>query len=45
MEILKGIENIATINLTHKDVVRHPLVKHIIRAYEKYENKNRGTIV
>lgn len=35
--ILKGIEDISIINLTHKDVVRHPLVMRIIEAYEKKE--------
>lgn len=43
-EILKGIENIAIMHLSHKDVVRHPLVKNIIKAYEKYEAKNPKTI-
>lgn len=37
VEILKGIDGIATVNLTHKDVVRHPLVMRIIEAYEKKE--------
>lgn len=33
--ILKGVEEIAVITLTEKDVVRHPLVMQIVRAYEK----------
>jgi phosphate starvation-inducible PhoH-like protein len=33
--ILTGIEGIAHIQLDESDVVRHRLVKHIIRAYEK----------
>ncbi len=33
--ILKGVEGIAVCELTAKDVVRHPLVMRIIRAYEK----------
>ncbi|MES2004450.1 MAG: PhoH family protein [Bacteroidota bacterium] len=33
--ILKNIEGIAQIELTEEDVVRHRLVKAIIRAYEK----------
>lgn len=33
--ILKGVEGIAICRLTDKDVVRHPLVMQIIRAYEK----------
>ena len=36
-EILKNIEGISVVNLTHRDVVRHPLVMNIIAAYEKKE--------
>lgn len=35
--ILAGVEGIALIYLTDKDVVRHPLVQSIIKAYEEYE--------
>jgi len=42
VDVLKGIDNIATINLTQKDVVRHPLVRDIVRAYEKYENRKKN---
>ena len=38
-EILDGVEGIAVCRLTSKDVVRHPLVMRIIRAYEKDEDK------
>jgi len=38
-KILKGIEGIAFVYLNETDVVRHPLVKKIIKAYEKYEGK------
>ena len=41
VEILKGIEDIAVINLSHKDVVRHPLVMRIIEAYEKKEKSGQ----
>ena len=34
-KVLKDITDIGIVNLTHKDVVRHPLVQKIIRAYEK----------
>ncbi len=34
-EVLKGVEGIAVCRLTAKDVVRHPLVMRIVRAYEK----------
>ncbi len=33
--VLEGVEGIAVCRLTAKDVVRHPLVMRIIRAYEK----------
>lgn len=45
MEILKNVEGVAQMQLTNKDVVRHPLVKSIIKAFEKYENRKRGGIV
>ena len=32
--LLSGVEGIAFINFTERDVVRHPLVQDIIRAYE-----------
>ena len=35
LEVLRGVEGIAQIYLTEKDVVRHRLVQQIIRAYEK----------
>jgi phosphate starvation-inducible PhoH-like protein len=37
--ILEGIPGIAIVYLTDQDVVRHELVKRIIRAYERYENR------
>ncbi len=39
--ILKGIEDIEICMLTEKDVVRHPLVQRIIRAYEKHEQERK----
>ena len=33
--ILKNIDGIGIVNLTFKDVVRHPLVMQIIKAYDK----------
>ncbi len=35
VSILKNIEGIETVMLTAKDVVRHPLVMQIVRAYER----------
>lgn len=36
VKILKGVEDIAIVNLSEKDVVRHRLVQEIIKAYERY---------
>ena len=38
-KVLKGIEDISICTLTNADVVRHPLVQKIVKAYEVYENK------
>lgn len=37
--ILKGIDDIAFVEFTNQDVVRHPLVQKIVKAYEEYEVK------
>jgi len=36
-EILRGIKGIGFVELTEKDVVRHDIVKEIIKAYERWE--------
>jgi len=36
-QVLKDVEGIAFVHLTEEDVVRHPLVQRIIRAYDRYE--------
>lgn len=38
--ILEGVEGVGICRLTAKDVVRHPLVMRIIRAYEKDAEKD-----
>lgn len=42
--VLNKIEGIAFCNLTSKDVVRHPLVQKIVKAYDDFEarEKSRG---
>lgn len=40
-KVLKHVQDIGIIRLTNKDVVRHPLVQKIVKAYEQYENKNK----
>ena len=39
LRILKKIPEIGVVELTSKDVVRHPLVQKIVEAYEAYEIK------
>ncbi|MCD8041052.1 MAG: PhoH family protein [Clostridia bacterium] len=40
--VLKGIEGISVCNLTDKDVVRHPLVMKIVRAYEQDSKRSQS---
>ena len=37
IKVLKGIDDISFNTLTSQDVVRHPLVQKIVRAYDEYE--------
>ncbi|MCX8118145.1 MAG: PhoH family protein [Desulfobacterota bacterium] len=39
--ILKGIEGIEFVYFSDRDVVRHPLVQEIIKAYERVEERRR----
>lgn len=39
--ILKNVEGIAIVELTKRDVVRHPLVQRIITAYEEHRARNK----
>ncbi|MDX9810826.1 MAG: PhoH family protein [Bacteroidales bacterium] len=39
MRILEGIEGISIIRFDERDIVRHKLVKRIVRAYEQEEKK------
>jgi phosphate starvation-inducible protein PhoH and related proteins len=40
MRILSNIEGISIIKFDERDIVRHKLVKRIVRAYENEENEN-----
>ena len=40
--VLSKIDDIAFCNLTSKDVVRHPLVQKIVKAYDAYEAKEKN---
>ena len=39
LAILKKVDEIGICELTSKDVVRHPLVQKIVKAYDTYENR------
>ena len=39
VDVLKNVPDIAVVNLTARDVVRHELVQNIIRAYETHHAK------
>lgn len=41
LRVLAKIEGIAFCNLTSKDVVRHPLVQKIVKAYDDYEAREK----
>lgn len=39
LKVLRKVDEIAVCRLTSADVVRHPLVQKIVKAYDDYENK------
>jgi phosphate starvation-inducible PhoH-like protein len=42
LKVVAEIEGIRTIYFDERDVVRHTLVQHIVKAYEKYSNQNKS---
>ena len=44
VNVLKNIDGISIRYLTEKDVVRHPLVQAIVKAYEKNEKSFKGEV-
>lgn len=42
-EVLSKVKGVAFVEFTGEDVVRHPLVKDIISAYNKWDKKHTGT--
>lgn len=42
-EVLGKVKQIAFVEFTGEDVVRHPLVKDIVAAYDKWDKKNKRT--
>ena len=41
MRVLSKVDEIRFCNMTSQDVVRHPLVQKIVKAYEEYEKKEK----
>ena len=39
MKVLSKVDEIGFVKLTNHDVVRHPLVQKIVKAYEDYEER------
>ena len=44
IKVLKNVDDIGFVYLDNRDVVRHPLVQKIVKAYEDYENKQNSKI-
>ena len=43
VEVLRGIEGISFVYFDDRDVVRHPLVQNIVKAYERHQEAMRRT--
>lgn len=42
IQVVKNLDDIAICRLSSKDVVRHPLVQRIVKAYEEFEKKTEN---
>jgi phosphate starvation-inducible protein PhoH and related proteins len=42
LKVLAGIDEIGFCYFTAQDVVRHPLVQSIVRAYDEYQRSEQG---
>lgn len=42
ISVVKNIDDISICTLTSKDVVRHPLVQKIVKAYEDFESRGKS---
>ncbi|MCC7044138.1 MAG: PhoH family protein [Acidobacteria bacterium] len=43
LKVVASIDAIATVHFDERDVVRHPLVQQIVKAYERFESPSRTT--
>jgi phosphate starvation-inducible PhoH-like protein len=41
MQVLDGVSSISFTHFRNEDVVRHPLVQAIVRAYDAHEQRNK----
>ena len=44
LKVLRNVEEIGICRLTSSDVVRHPLVQKIVKAYDEYENRKKPAV-
>jgi phosphate starvation-inducible PhoH-like protein len=42
LHVLEGVPGIVTVRFEDKDVVRHPLVAEIVRAYDRFGSGGRN---
>ncbi len=42
MKVVSQVEGIAFVHFDDRDVVRHKLVQHIVKAYEAFQSGNGG---
>jgi phosphate starvation-inducible PhoH-like protein len=42
VRVLRGVEGVAVCELTERDVVRHPIVQRVVRAYDEDANDDGG---
>ena len=42
LKVLKNVEEIGFCHLSNEDVVRHPLVMKIVKAYDEYERRRKN---
>lgn len=42
LKVLRRVDEISICQLTSQDVVRHPIVQKIVKAYEDYENRSNA---
>ena len=44
LKVLRHVEEIGICRLTSSDVVRHPLVQKIVKAYDEYEDRKKPAV-